>query len=56
MERGGNDDLRNKPVKRLMARQGLHEAILTKHQDKPTVATYNRNHDCKSMGSLQPEV
>jgi hypothetical protein len=37
----------NGPVKQLMASQGLHEAILTKHRDKPTVPTYNRNHDCK---------
>ena len=34
-----NDDLRNGPVKRLMARQGLREVILSKHRDKPTVAT-----------------
>jgi exonuclease III len=47
-----NDDLRNGPVKRLMARQGLQEAILTKHRDKPTVATYNRNHDCKPIDGI----
>ncbi len=35
-----------------MARQGLHEAILTKHRDKPTVATYNRNHDCKPIDGI----
>ena len=47
-----NDDLRNGPVKRLMARQGLREAILTKHRDKPTVATYNRNHDGKPIDGI----
>jgi hypothetical protein len=47
-----NDDLRNGPVKRLMARQGLREALLTRHHDKPTVATYNRNHDCKPIDGI----
>jgi hypothetical protein len=47
-----NDDLRNGPLKRLMARQGLHKAILTKHRDKPTVATYNCNHDCKPIDGI----
>jgi hypothetical protein len=47
-----NDDLQNGPVKRLMARQGLQEAILTKHRDKPTVATYNGNHDRKPIDGI----
>ena len=47
-----NDDLRNGPVKRLMARQGLREVLLSKHKTKSTVATFNRNTDHKPINDI----
>jgi hypothetical protein len=35
-----------------MTQQGLREAILTKHRDKPMVVTYNPNHDCKPIDGI----
>ena len=47
-----NDDLRNGTVKRGMARRGLREVLLSKHRDKPTVATFHRNTDGKPIDGI----
>jgi hypothetical protein len=49
---GANDDLRNGIVKRGMARRGLREVLLSKHRDKPTVATFHRNTDGKPIDGI----
>jgi hypothetical protein len=47
-----NDDLRDGSVKRMMARQGLREALLTQHKSIPTVPTFHMNSDGKPIDGI----
>jgi hypothetical protein len=47
-----NDNLRVGSVKRMMGRQGLREALLTRHKDLPTVPTFHRNSDGKPIDGI----
>jgi hypothetical protein len=47
-----DDDLRAGPVKRMMARQGLREALLTLHEVIPTVPTFHMNSDGKPIDGI----
>jgi hypothetical protein len=47
-----NDDLRDGSVQRMMARQGLREALLTRHKHLPTVPTFHRNSDGKPIDGI----
>jgi hypothetical protein len=47
-----NDDLQDGSVKRMMARQGLREALLTRHRNSPTVPTFHMNFDGKPIDGI----
>jgi hypothetical protein len=47
-----NDDLRDGPVKRMMARQGLPEALLRRHKSNRTVPTFHMNSDEKPIDGI----
>jgi hypothetical protein len=47
-----NDNLRDGSVKRMMARQGLREALLTCHKSTPTVPTFHMNSDGKQIDGI----